>query len=112
MDLTPFLRFGQENIVAVRLDTEKWESRWYPGAGIYRHVWMVKTGGVHVAHWGTRITSPEISGESALINMGVTVENQENASVEAVVETSIFEFDANNQIGSEVVSLKQQTIQN
>lgn len=42
MDLTPFLKFGQKNVVAVRLDTEKWESRWYPGAGIYRHVWMVK----------------------------------------------------------------------
>ncbi|MEN6455030.1 MAG: beta-galactosidase GalB [Prolixibacteraceae bacterium] len=110
MDLTPFLRFGQENIVAVRLDTEKWESRWYPGAGIYRHVWMVKTGGVHVAHWGTRIATPEISDESALVNIDVSVENQKNDAVEAAVETCIFEFDANNQTGSEVVSLKQQTI--
>ena len=110
MDLTPFLRFGQENIVAVRLDTEKWESRWYPGAGIYRHVWMVKTGEVHVAHWGTRIATPKISDESALVNMDVSVENQKNDAVEAVVETCIFEFDANNQTGSEVVSLKQQTI--
>ena len=43
MDLTPFIKSGQENILAVRLDTENWDSRWYPGAGIYRHVWLVKT---------------------------------------------------------------------
>src|SRR5215831_6698959 len=40
LDLTPYVQPGKENIVAVRLDTENWDSRWYPGAGIYRHVWL------------------------------------------------------------------------
>ena len=53
MELTPHLKFGQDNVLAVRLDTEKWGSRWYPGAGIYRNVWLVKTEPVHVTHWGT-----------------------------------------------------------
>ena len=47
MDLAPFIQLGKENILAVRLDTENWDSRWYPGAGIYRHVWLVKTNPVH-----------------------------------------------------------------
>jgi len=50
MNLTPFLKFGQDNVLAVRLDTESWDSRWYPGAGIYRHVWLVKNNPVHVGH--------------------------------------------------------------
>ena len=50
MDLTPYVGEG-ENVLAVRLDTENWESRWYSGAGIYRHVWLVRCRPVHVAHW-------------------------------------------------------------
>lgn len=58
MDLTPHLKPGARNVLAVRLDTEQWDSRWYPGAGIYRHVWLVKTAPVAVAHWGTYVTTP------------------------------------------------------
>src|SRR5450756_1986414 len=76
MDLTPYLKFGGKNVLAVRLDTEKWESRWYPGAGIYRHVWLVKTNRVHVGHWGTYITTPQITDASALVKMDVTIDNQ------------------------------------
>jgi beta-galactosidase len=107
MDLTPFVKFGQKNIVAVRLDTEKWESRWYPGAGIYRHVWMVKTNPVHVAHWGTNITTPEVSNASASVKMEVKVDNQGKFPVEATVQTQIFELDGNNKPGSKVASFNQ-----
>ena len=47
VDLTPYVLYGTDNVVAVRLDTEKFGSRWYPGAGIYRHVRLVKTEPVH-----------------------------------------------------------------
>ncbi len=104
MDLTPFLKFGSENIVAVRLDTEKWESRWYPGAGIYRHVWMVKTNPVHVAHWGTYITTPEISNASATVKMEVALDNQGKSAVDATIQTRIFELDLNNKPGTKVAS--------
>ncbi len=43
LDLTPYVDFGKENLIAVRLDTKSWDSRWYPGAGLYRNVWLVKT---------------------------------------------------------------------
>lgn len=104
MDLTPFLRFGQTNVVAVRLDTEKWDSRWYPGAGIYRHVYMVKTNPVHVGHWGTYITTPEITDSSATVNMNVTIENQGKLLTEANVQTSICELDSLGRAGEMVSS--------
>ena len=75
IDLTPYLKFGKENTLAVRLDTEHLGSRWYPGAGIYRNVWLVKTSKVHIAHWGVSLTTPEVSKEKAVANFAVTVDN-------------------------------------
>lgn len=110
MDLSPFLKFGQENVIAVRLDTEKWESRWYPGAGIYRHVWLIKTSPVHVTHWGTFITTPEISDASALVKMDVTIDNKGEKSVEVTVETQVFEFNQNKTIGTKVASFNKSSV--
>ncbi len=104
MDLTPFVKPGQKNVIAVRLDTEKWDSRWYPGAGIYRHVWLVKTNPVHVAHWGTYITTPEISDASAQVALEVNVENKGKNPVEAEIQTTIFQIDINDKPGAKVSS--------
>ncbi|MBI1342306.1 MAG: beta-galactosidase, partial [Terrimonas sp.] len=73
-DITPFIRYGEDNVIAVRLENQEGSSRWYPGAGIYRHVRLVKTNPVHIAHWGTFITTPEISAEKALISIETRVE--------------------------------------
>lgn len=105
-DLTSFLHFGKENLLAVRLNTEKWDSRWYPGAGIYRHVWLVRTEPVHVGHWGTYITTPEVSKESATVKMEVTVDNQSKQTVEATVRTEIFELNATNKPGKKVATVE------
>ncbi|MBB2147450.1 beta-galactosidase GalB [Pedobacter gandavensis] len=93
MDLTPFLEFGKENVLAVRLDTEDWDSRWYPGAGIYRHVWLVKTDPVHVGHWGTYITTPQVSDQKAVVNIVTTVNNQSLKDEKAIVRTTLYELD-------------------
>ncbi|MDD4646573.1 MAG: glycoside hydrolase family 2 TIM barrel-domain containing protein, partial [Bacteroidales bacterium] len=110
MDLTPYLKFGKTNVLAVRLDTEKWESRWYSGAGIYRHVWLVRTSPVHVGHWGTYITTPEISDKSALVNMEITVDNQGKKAAVAIVRTAIFEIDSLNIPGARVASFEEKPI--
>ena len=104
MDLTPFLKFGGENVLAVRLDTETWDSRWYPGAGIYRHVWLVKTQPVHIAHWGTYITTPEVSDANAKVKLEVTVDNTTASSVKATVITEFFELDAKGVAGAKPVA--------
>jgi len=104
MDLTPYLKFGGDNVLAVYLNTENWDSRWYPGGGIYRHVWMVKTAPVHVAHWGTCITTPTISDSAAAVTLKVTVDNKSDKPVEAVVKTNIFEISDDDIIGNKVAS--------
>ncbi len=111
MDLTPFVQFGKENVVAVRLDTEKWDSRWYPGAGIYRHVWMVKTNLVHIAHWGTFITTPRISDASATIKMDLTIENQDKMATKATIQTAVYELDGKNRTGVQAAVLNNLEIQ-
>ena len=110
MDLTPFIQPGKENILAVRLDTENWDSRWYPGAGIYRHVWLVKTNAVHVDHWGTYIITPQITDKNAEVNIAVTVSNQSNKTVNAIVRTALFELDADNKPTTKVAVMKESVI--
>ena len=106
IDITPYLILGSDNIVAVRLDTEKWDSRWYSGAGIYRHVWLVKTGQVHVAHWGVFVTTPEINENSAMVKLDIILENQGDKPAEATFMTKIFELDGCYRSASETASFK------
>ncbi|WP_430809499.1 MULTISPECIES: beta-galactosidase GalB [unclassified Carboxylicivirga] len=72
-DLTPYLKYGHDNVVAVKVAPEEQSSRWYPGAGIYRNVWMEIKNPVHVAHWGTYITTPTVSSKSALVKVSTTI---------------------------------------
>jgi beta-galactosidase len=76
VDLTPFVKFGGDNVIAIRLDNPPDSSRWYPGGGIYRNVWLVKTAPVHVAHWGTYVTTPESAPEAATVKIQVNVDNE------------------------------------
>ncbi|MDF7806455.1 beta-galactosidase GalB [Pontiellaceae bacterium B12219] len=69
IDLTNHIKFGGRNVVAVRLDNKGESSRWYPGAGIYRNVRLVKTASIHVAHWGVSITTPEIKKNEAVVRV-------------------------------------------
>ena len=70
-DITPYIREGR-NVVAVRVDnSDQPNSRWYSGCGIYRHVWLTTTNPIHVAHWGTKVTSsPPKGGARGGLNKG------------------------------------------
>ena len=97
-DLTPDLKFGADNVVAVRLVPEEASSRWYPGAGIYRNVWLVTTGPVHVAHWGTYVTTPEVTEASATVSVKSEIRNRNAQAASARVETAILDA-AGKQVG-------------
>jgi beta-galactosidase len=89
-DLTPHLRRGgQENVLAVRVAPEDQSSRWYPGAGIYRNVWLETTGPVRVARWGTYITTPEVTDQAATVALNIDVENRSAREAALVLETTI-----------------------
>lgn len=91
-DLTPYVKFGEEiNVVAVRVDNSAQpNSRWYSGSGIYRNVWLVTTGRVHVDHWGTFITTPRIGDGAAKVDLTVKVHSSQKVS-DVSVRTRLYD---------------------
>ncbi len=83
LDLTDKINFGGDNVIAVRVDNKADSSRWYPGGGIYRHVWLTKAEPVHVANWGTYITTPQISNNSATVTIETELENLSGSAQKA-----------------------------
>jgi beta-galactosidase len=96
-DLTAHLKPGH-NLLAVRVDVRQPCSRWYSGAGIYRHVRLTITDPVHVAPWGTYVTTPEIVDASAQVRVRTQVRNEgeDNGGADTVqvsLTTSILDAD-------------------
>lgn len=109
LDLTPYLQAGN-NILAVRLDNAVDNSRWYPGAGIYRNLWLVKVDKTHVAQWGTYVTTPSVSSSSATMNLVVQVENNGNVTRQVNVSTNVYTIDqSTGTAGTAVVASFQPT---
>ena len=94
LDLTPYIQPG-ENQLAIRLDNAVDSSRFYPGAGIYRNVWLTKVSPVHVAYHGTWVTSKQVSRQSATLDIVVQVENTATSGSDTDIEaaTDIHVFD-------------------
>ncbi len=91
-DLTPHLRYGaQQNVIAVRLTPEDRSSRWYPGAGIYRNVWLDITGPLHVARWGTYVTTPEVTDARATVSAKVEVRNEGTSAAGIILQTTVLD---------------------
>lgn len=95
LDLTPYIKFGAANVLAIRLDNPSDSSRWYPGGGIYRNVWLVKTSPVHVHHWGTYVTTPQVSSDNATAKIQVSVDNDSDSACNASVVNDFYELDPN-----------------
>lgn len=90
VDITPFLNADGENILAVHANTQQHDSRWYPGAGIYRKVQMLITDPVHAAIWGTQITTPIIKPNYALVRLSSSIENKASVSDSVKVEQVVY----------------------
>ncbi len=89
VDITPFLKAGQKNIIAVRANSKELSTRWYPGAGIYRHVWLEKTTPVHIDQWGVQVQTPTITDKVAKVNITTTVNNSSDKPAKITVEQSL-----------------------
>jgi beta-galactosidase len=92
-ELTSRLEFGEgkTNLLVVRADNSgQPASRWYSGAGIYRHVRLVATSQVHVEKWGLFVTTPMISADGAAVSIHTTVTNQSDKAQEAVVHAEVY----------------------
>lgn len=91
-DITPFIEFGKENTIAVRVDhSQSADSRWYTGSGIYRDVWIVKANPLHIDQWGV-YAYPEMKGGKGILNTEVTVVNSAAASSAVAVEQQLIDM--------------------
>jgi len=101
VDLTHFLKFGADNLIAIRLDNPNQSSRWYPGGGIFRNVWLVKAAPVRVAHWGTAVTT-EVKDSTAIVSISDTLENVSSSDASVTVKNEVFELGADGARGKAV----------
>ncbi|MGQ9619708.1 MAG: glycoside hydrolase family 2 TIM barrel-domain containing protein [Bacteroidales bacterium] len=97
LNITRFITPGAENVVAVHADTRKHDSRWYPGAGIYRNVYLTIVNPVHVDIWGTYITTPLVKPHYADVRIATTINNFSDTHEEVILKHVI-----KNQKGSVV----------
>ncbi|HRZ96454.1 MAG TPA: beta-galactosidase GalB [Paludibacter sp.] len=104
VDLTPYILPGVENQLAIRVDNPNHSARWYPGAGLYRNVWLTKTNRVHVGQYGTFITTKDVSKTSATVNLKVSVDNDSKTTADVEIITQIFALDAKGKKNSKVAA--------
>ncbi|MDB5129315.1 beta-galactosidase GalB [Mucilaginibacter sp.] len=98
-ELTPYLNFGGTNVIAVKVNnSEQPNSRWYSGSGIYRNVWLVTTNKIAIDHWGTYITTPQVSNESADVAVQVKINNAGIAN--AALTTRVYIYNADGKLVS------------
>ncbi len=93
-DITDHAWYGRKNVLVVRVDATEHEGWWYEGAGIYRHVWLVKTNPVHVPQWGTFVTS-EVKGNSATLTIATEVGNDQESEASCTVASKILDSKGN-----------------
>lgn len=92
-DATPFVKFGGENTISVRVDhSQSADSRWYTGSGIYRNVWLVYANPVHIAQWGV-YAYPEVKKGTGTLNVEVDVENGSSSKSSLTVVNELFSKD-------------------
>jgi hypothetical protein len=85
-DMTPYLKYGGTNILAVRVDHSQYaDSRWYTGSGIYRNVWLVTADPLHFDMWGVTYKTLQVTDKSAVIQVDTDVKNETGAEAEAQV---------------------------
>jgi len=92
VDLTPALHeAGKTNALAVRLDNKRHSARWYPGGGLYRNVWLVKTAPVHVGQWGVWARAAT-NGAGARVTADVALESCVTDGVPVEVSGTVYEL--------------------
>ena len=89
LDITDYVRFGEKNLIAVRVKNEGLNCRWYTGSGIYRHTFLRITNPLHFETWGTFITTPVATANRAEVHVQSILANTEKANGKVILETQI-----------------------
>ncbi|HEX9058977.1 MAG TPA: glycoside hydrolase family 2 TIM barrel-domain containing protein [Clostridia bacterium] len=94
-DLTPYLNIGGNNVIAVKLNNNQKNSRWYSGSGLYRNVWFRVSDPVNVAYCGMFVTTPTVNSSSATVNVSTQVLNQGSSAKSVSLKTTILDASGN-----------------
>ena len=94
-DITDYVNPGGTNILLVRVDATLSDGWFYEGAGIYRHVWLVKTHPVHVRKWGTFVSS-KVDGGNAALSIRTEVNNESHAAQTTRVTSTVLDSSGNS----------------
>lgn len=100
IDITPWLKPGEKNTIAVRLENLPESSRWYPGAGLYRDVKLRVTDKAHIPVWGTYITTPSVSKKSAVVHLRTDVELPDNSDLSSWALSTVITDGAGKTVAS------------
>ncbi|MEO6993129.1 MAG: beta-galactosidase GalA [Lacunisphaera sp.] len=90
-DLTDYLNYGGENVISVRVDATMEEGWFYEGAGIYRHAWLTKTAPLHVATWGTYVTTEDANDRNAEVIARTSVVNEGTSAATFDIDQEILD---------------------
>ncbi len=91
-DITTLLNpAGESNVIAVKVDNIGRNTRWYSGSGIYRNVHLILTHPVHVAVWGVYVTTPEITGDCAVVDLAITTQNDSKNTADAMIKVKVLD---------------------
>ena len=95
-DLTPHLNPRGDNMLAVKVDNSRQTNcRWYSGSGIFRHTWILETNPLHVAYWGSFVTTPRVSKDAATIQVKTKIRNDGTTAARCTLSTSVLDKDGN-----------------
>lgn len=101
-DLTPYLKpAGRENIVAVKTMNSGDNSRWYTGAGLYRHIRLSVSRPVHIEPWSVFVTTPEVAPEQSKVEVALSVKNETDKESDVVIYTTLIHPDGHSIDSSE-----------
>ena len=89
-NLTPYLHYGRNNIIRVKANNGALpNSRWYSGSGIYRHVWLLLGGDIHIVPWGIFVTTPKVAPETSLVCVKTNIENSGTDNVSVTIRSTL-----------------------
>ncbi len=90
LDVTDFLDYGARNAIALRVDASAGDGWFYEGAGVYRHVWLLKTYSLHLARWES-VVRASVEGQQANLALATRVRNQGQEARRARVTWRLFD---------------------
>ena len=99
-DITDFLNYGAKNFLVARMDASFGDGWFYEGAGIYRHVWLLKTDALHLARWESYVRT-ELKGDSATVNLGTMIHNESGRTENCRVRWQILDAKGNTVASAE-----------